>query len=43
MPLGKPVVLGGMTFAPAESAGLNKAADNPTQLYLIATTSIATD
>jgi len=43
VPLGKPVVLGGMTFAPADSAGMNNATDNPTQLYLIATTSIAAD
>jgi hypothetical protein len=40
VPLGKPVALGGMTFAPADSAGMNEATDNPTQLYLIATTSI---
>jgi hypothetical protein len=43
VPLGRPVVLGGMTFAPAESAGVEQATDNPTQLYLIATTSIAAD
>ncbi len=43
VPLGKPVILAGMTFAPADSAGLNKASDNPAQLYLIATTSIATE
>jgi hypothetical protein len=42
VPLGKPVMLGGMTFAPNDSAGLDKASDNPLQLYLIATTSIAT-
>ena len=41
VPLGKPVVLGGLTFAPAESAGLDEATDNPVQLYLIATTSVA--
>jgi hypothetical protein len=41
VPLGRPVVLGGMTFAPVDSAGLDKPTDNPLQLYLIATTSIA--
>ena len=40
VPLGKPVVLGGMTFATADSAGMDKATDNPAQLYLIATTTI---
>jgi len=39
--LGKPVVLGGMTFAPAESAGMNQATDNPVQLYLVATASVS--
>ena len=32
---------GGVTFSPADDAGLEKAAENPKQLYLIATTSIA--
>jgi hypothetical protein len=41
VPLGKPVVLGAMTFSPTGAAGLAKAGENPTQLYLIATTSIA--
>jgi len=41
VPLGRPVVLGGLTFAPAESAGLDEATDDPVQLYLIATTSVA--
>jgi hypothetical protein len=41
VPLGRPVVLGGLTFAPAEDAGLAKAAENSKQLYLIATTSVA--
>jgi hypothetical protein len=40
VPLGKPVVLGGMTFAAAESAGMEQATENPLQLYLIATTHI---
>jgi len=42
VPLGKPVLLGGITFASAESAGLDKPSDNSLQLYLIATTSTAT-
>ncbi|MEI8192119.1 MAG: hypothetical protein WCI75_20620 [candidate division NC10 bacterium] len=41
MPLGKPVVLGAMTFSPTDDAGLMKPAENPKQLYVIATTSIA--
>ena len=41
VPLGEPVLLGGMTFAPAGPAGMDKASDDPTQLYVIATTSIA--
>ena len=41
VPLGEPVLLGGMTFAPAGPAGVDKASDDPTQLYVIATTSIA--
>ncbi len=43
VPLGTPVVLGGMSFAPAGPAGMEKTTDNATQLYLIVTTSIATD
>ena len=42
VPLGKPVVFGGMTFAP-KFAGMDQATDDPMQLYLIATTSIAAD
>ena len=41
VPLGKPVVLGAMTFSATGAAGLVEASKNPTQLYLIATTSIA--
>ena len=41
VPLGKPVVLGAMTFSPTGAAGLAKAGENPTQVYLIATTNIA--
>jgi len=41
VPLGKPVILGAMTFAPSGEAGLAEATENTTQLYLIATTSIA--
>jgi hypothetical protein len=43
VPLGKPVLLGAVTFAPADGAGLEKPTDNPVQLCLIATTSIAAD
>ena len=43
VPLGKPVLLGAVTFAPTEGAGLNKPTDNPLQLCLIATTSIAAE
>ncbi|MGD0900833.1 MAG: DUF4974 domain-containing protein [Thermoguttaceae bacterium] len=43
VPLGKPVLLGAVTFAPAGGAGLDRATDNPVQLCLIATTSIAED
>ena len=43
VPLGKPVLLGAVTFAPADGAGLDKATENPVQLCLIATTSIAAD
>jgi hypothetical protein len=42
VPLGNPVILGAMTFSPTEAAGLAEATENPTQLYLIATTRIAT-
>jgi hypothetical protein len=42
VPLGKPVILGAMTFAPSGSAGLTEASEKPRQLYLIATTRIAT-
>jgi hypothetical protein len=41
VPLGKPVLLGAVTFAPAGGAGLDKATDTPVQLCLIATTRIA--
>jgi hypothetical protein len=41
VPLGKPVILGGMTFAPSGAAGLDEASDDPIQLYVIATTSVA--
>jgi len=40
VPLGKPVILGSMTFAPSGDAGLAEAAEDTTQLVLIATTSI---
>jgi hypothetical protein len=43
VPLGKPVLLGAVTFAPAEGAGLDKPSENPLQLCLIATTSIAAE
>jgi hypothetical protein len=43
VPLGKPVLLGAVTFAPADGAGLEKPTENPVQLCLIATTSIAAD
>jgi hypothetical protein len=41
VPLGQPVLVGAVTFAPAGGAGLDKAAENPVHLCLIATTSIA--
>jgi hypothetical protein len=41
VPLGKPVLVGAMTFAPAKEAGLMPSPDNPKQLVLIATTSAA--
>ncbi len=40
VPLGKPVIVGAMTFAAAEDAGLGAASADPIQVYLIATTSI---
>ncbi len=40
VPLGKPVIVGAMTFAPAEDAGLGAASADPVQVCLIATTSI---
>jgi hypothetical protein len=40
VPLGKPVVVGAMTFAAADDAGLGAAGENPVQVYLIATTSM---
>jgi hypothetical protein len=43
VPLGKPVIVGAMTFAPEGDAGLDKAADNPRQLYVIATTSVVSE
>ena len=43
VPLGRPVLVGGMTFAPAGPAGLEDAGKNPLQLYLIATTRIAAE
>ena len=43
VPLGKPVIVGAMTFAPAEDAGLGAAEADPVQVYLIATTSIVRD
>ena len=43
VPLGKPVIVGAMTFAPEGDAGLDKAGDNPRQLYLIATTSVVSE
>ncbi len=43
VPLGQPVLVGAMSFAPAADAGLANAADSPQQLCLIATTSIAAE
>ncbi len=40
VPLGKPVIVGSITFAPAGDAGLGAAKENPVEVYLIATTSI---
>lgn len=41
VPLGKPVVIGAMTFSPSGRAGLDRAGEQPMQMYLIATTRIA--
>ncbi len=41
VPLGKPVLVGAVTFASAGGAGLDKPTENPLHLCLIATTSIA--
>jgi hypothetical protein len=43
VPLGEPVIVGSMTFAPANDAGLGAAEKNPVEVYLIATTSIVRD
>jgi hypothetical protein len=40
VPLGKPVVVGSVTFAPSGDAGLGEATENPVEVYLIATTSV---
>ena len=40
VPLGKPVIVGSITFAPAGDAGLGAAKEDPVEVYLIATTSI---
>ena len=40
VPLGKPVIVGSMTFDPAGDAGLGAARQDPVEVYLIATTSI---
>jgi hypothetical protein len=40
VPLGKPVVVGSVTFAPVGDAGLGAARQDPVEVYLIATTSI---
>jgi hypothetical protein len=40
VPLGKPVIVGSVTFAPAGGAGLGEAKEKPVEVYLIATTSI---
>jgi hypothetical protein len=40
VPLGKPVIVGAMTFAVAEDAGLGAADADLVQVYLVATTSI---
>ena len=41
--LGKPVIVGAVTFAPAGDAGLGAAKVSPVDVYLIATTSIVRD
>jgi len=43
VPLGKPVIVGSITFAPAGDAGLDGAGANPVEVYVIATTSIVQD
>ena len=40
VPLGKPVIIGSMTFAPAGDAGLGAANEDAVEVYLIATTNI---
>jgi hypothetical protein len=40
VPLGKPVVVGSVTFAPAGDAGLGAAKEKPMEVYLIATVSV---
>ena len=40
VPLGKPVIVGSITFAPAGDAGLGAAKEDAVEVYLIATTSI---
>ena len=40
VPLGKPVIIGSITFAASGDAGLGAAKENPVEVYLIATTSI---
>ena len=43
VPLGKPVIVGSITFAPSGDAGLGAAKENAVEVYLIATTSIVRD
>ena len=43
VPLGEPVIVGSITFAPVEDARLGAAGKNPVEVYLIATTSIVRD
>ena len=43
VPLGKPVIVGSITFASSEDAGLGAAAEDAVEVYLIATTSIVRD
>ena len=40
VPLGEPVVVGSVTFAPAGDAGVGEAKVDPVEVYLIATTSV---